>query len=425
MKFKETARVTKALLGSLAVLATVGVATSTIAVASPADISDSISNATVATAHPPASKTTPTTRDTAPGGSQLSRKPNPRQADEATQVHMQLTNNTAETLNITSATDSGTGSHWQHRATDLAPGQTETVSNYAAGDAQINLTYTGASSGAVYTLEGETPLVGHNVATGSTNSDSYTINASAGSGYNPTDTYTFDVGHTFNYTGTSELYVVPAGITQLKVTAIGGGSDPSVEGRKPASGAEITGTLSVTPGDVLRIAAGGAGGFAYDNVSGGWGITNGSDNYSGGTGVYSAGTSIGGGGGGATVVFNSSDTQPIVVAGGAGGAGQDGSGGNGGENGSLIGGNGGPELGAGGAAGANTTTQGQNQTTAGADSAGAGGGGVKGGLAGTTGAGGGGGAGSSYEDGLTSPSVSSGPTSWSGSGGSVIIASAN
>ena len=231
-------------------------------------------------------------RDKAFGGSQLGESHSGAQADKATQVHMQITNNTHETLDLTSATDSGAGSHWQDRATDLAPGATETVSNYAAGDAQINLTFTGATTGAVFKLAGETPLVGSNSASGSSSSTSYIAQASAGSGYNPTDSYSIQPGQTFSYTGQTTTYTVPPGVTQLSVAAAGGaGGDTAVLEHEP-NGAEVKGDLAVTPGEVLTLGVGGHGSCMYNALGGGAGLTSGSANDSGGTGPPRARTAL-------------------------------------------------------------------------------------------------------------------------------------
>ena len=352
-------------------------------------------------------------RDKAFGGSQLGESHSGAQADKATQVHMQITNNTHETLDLTSATDSGSGSHWQDRATDLAPGATETVSNYAAGDAQINLTFTGATTGAVFKLAGETPLVGSNSASGSSSSTSYIAQASAGSGYNPTDSYSIQPGQTFSYTGQTTTYTVPPGVTQLSVAAAGGaGGDTAVLEHEP-NGAEVKGDLAVTPGEVLTLGVGGHGSCMYNALGGGWGLTSGSDNYSGGNGA-SSGEDSTCPGGGATVVLDSSNNVALV-AGGGGGAGAPGTGSNGqnggrgGYNGVWAGEDGFPYVGGGGKAGANSTTQGEEVTSAGGLSGGAGGGGANGGMAGLSGGGAGGGAGGSSAPGLTNATVETAP----------------
>jgi hypothetical protein len=243
----------------------------------------------------------------------------------------------------------------------------------------------------VFKLHGMTPLVGDNSATGSSSSASYTVPAKAGSGYTPTDTYSIQPGGTFDYTGTTAEYTVPVGITQLKVRAIGGGTDMTAN-QNLSHGADITGTLAVTSGEKLLIGAAGAGEGAEEvnRYAGGWGMTYNGDNYSGGgvqAGQYEENSQPGGG---ATVVVDEDSGTVLVVAGGGGGAGLSGerdcdisgNGGSGGEGGSLTGGNGKPWPGGGGQAGANTSTTGQSSTGTDACAGGAGGGGVQGGLAG-------------------------------------------
>jgi len=330
-------------------------------------------------------------------------------ADKATQVTMSITNDTDETLNLTSATSSGTGNHWQQRPTTLAPGGYEEVSNYAAGDAEISLTYISSVTQTVYTLHSETPLAGKNSSSGTSSSTSYTVNSSTGSGYDPTDIFSMDPGHTFAYTGQSQTFTVPAGVHQLSLDAVGGSGGSGVEDSSEPSGAEVTGTLIVNPGEVLTLGVGGMGGsnyiqkagdnnwtHTYDGVpSAGWGLQNGATSYAGGGGIQlSKGSAFGGfGGGGASVILDSNG-DPLMVAGGGGGTSDgtalsDGFGGQGGYQGQLTGGNGTPN---GGQGGANTTSQGQDSPATGG---GAGGGGVHAGLAGAA-TGEGGGAGSSF-----------------------------
>lgn len=328
--------------------------------------------------------------------------------DATTGVRMSIANATKQTLNLSSS--SNPYGHWQQRPLDLSPGQREIVSDYSDNveGAQITLDYTAAGSGATYTFTGTTPLIGDDSTAATSSDPSYLVQRVTGSGTDPGDIFTLEAGHIFAYSGHTETYTVPAGVTKLQVTAVGGASDAN-RNENQASGAQIGGIVNVTPGEVLVVGVGGQGRYYYDNVAGGWGMTNGTDNYSGGNGSPSI-TNIAGGGGGATVVLDGGG-NPIVVAGGAGGQGWEvnGSGGRGGYHGSLIGQDGGPTAGAGGQAGANITAQGQSQTSGGTEPAGAGGGGVKGGMAGITGTGGGGGAGSSSDTGLINPTVEAAP----------------
>jgi hypothetical protein len=369
---------------------------------------------------------------TAPGGSLLGGHHRLPGADKATQLHMTFVNKTGQTLDLTNAAHSGTGTTWQNRAaTTLAPGATGTASVYSAGDAQIDLTYTGASDSTVFKLHGITPLLGDNSASGSSSSASYTVAAKAGSGYNPTDNYTIEPGGTFNYTGQTVQYTVPVGVTQLKIEAIGGGTKWVASATDPTGGADVTGTAQVTPGETLLIGVAGYGGES-SKYAGGWGMTYNGSNYSGGD-VEEAGDQLNSqAGGGATVVVDSGSGAVIVVAGGGGGDGDVATdcdtghqGGSGGQGGSWTGGNGTPFPGGGGQAGANTTSQGQASTAADDCAGGAGGGGVLGGLAGVDGAGAGGGAGSSAAAGLTGASITSADASSGFQNGEVIINAAS
>ena len=192
---------------------------------------------------------------------------------------MNITNSTKETLQITSWTSSGKSNHWVHWPTSLAPGASETVSNYSAGDAQIDLQFTAQTSKTVFSLHGETPLVGSNQASGSApTGNSYTVVTTNAKGYNPTYTYNMGAGHTFSFTSHTETYTVPPGITQLKVAAIGGAGNSSETFDHEPNGAEVNGTLAVTPGEVLTVGVGGQGNTTTKSVAGGWGLTNGSDN---------------------------------------------------------------------------------------------------------------------------------------------------
>lgn len=335
--------------------------------------------------------------------------PHGEQADKTTQVHMQITNNTAEQLILTASASAGAMNHWQNRPTDLAPGQTQTINNYAAADAQIDVTYKAATSGTVFTLEGVTPLIGTNSATGSSSNPSYTVAAHHGSGYNPTDTYSIEFGRNFGFTGHTETYTVPPGVTALGVDATGGTGGFLFQQKgfdHYPTGAHITGTLAVTPGDVLTVGVAGGGSNDVNNgLHGGWGMTNGSTDYAGGDGYNTTNGDVFGAGG-ATVVLDN-DGNVVLVAGGGGATSNcsdnAGDGGRAGYQGSPTGENGGPDS-QGGPAGANTVSHGQD-----ADSGGApGGGGVNGGLAGNS-CNEGGGAGSSSTAGLTNPTVSNSP----------------
>lgn len=391
---------------ALATLALLGTST-----ACSADLSDSVAGKVpTAVASPTAPAPVKDVSDSAPGGSEKTgAKATTKNADKATQVHMLVTNNTAETLQITGWRSSGSHNHWTTLPTSLAPGQSQTVANYSAGNAAIDLQYTAQTSGTVFSLHGETPLVGSNQATASNTSTSYTVTPTAESGYNPTFTYTMQPGHTFNYTGQTDTYTVPTGVTALKVDASGGAG--GAQGQTGAGGAEITGLLAVTPGEILTVGVAGYGDCDSHSVSGGWGLTDSANNtYWGGNGYhYVAGLACPGGG--ATVIYaGTDDSHPLLVAGGGGGKGETNpttiglDGGRGGYDGSWTGengegwANGKGSPGTGGKAGGQTGTQGQDASDLAPSSGGAGGAGgagAHGGNAGDIGVGDGGGAGSS------------------------------
>ena len=136
------------------------------------------------------------------------------------------------------------------------------------------------------------------------------------------------VTQTFSYTGATQTFTVPAGVTQLAVSLTGaeggqGGRD-GVIGTPGGYKGQVTGTIAVEPGQVLTIAVGGGG-------SNGAGCTNAQtraaagfsplSGYAGGRGGMpgNRGCSGGGGGGGAATVLLTGTAT--IVAGGAGGGG--------------------------------------------------------------------------------------------------------
>ena len=73
--------------------------------------------------------------------------------------------------------------------------------------------------------------------------------------------------NTFSYTGNYQTYTVPSGVTNLFVEIIGssGGSTTSGSG---GFGADLTGWISVSPGQTLNIFVGGTNGFNGGGASG-------------------------------------------------------------------------------------------------------------------------------------------------------------
>jgi len=119
----------------------------------------------------------------------------------------------------------------------------------------------------------------------------------------------------FSYTGAEQLFIVPDGTTSLNIQvygAQGGGSRDENGGidNDGGLGGLASGTLSVTPGDVLYVTVGGQGGVGEDgSPEGGF---NG-----GGDGGY-----FGAGGGGASDIRTATgdlNTRVIVAGGGGGG----------------------------------------------------------------------------------------------------------
>jgi hypothetical protein len=130
---------------------------------------------------------------------------------------------------------------------------------------------------------------------------------------------------TFLFTGAEQTFKVPGGVTSIHVVATGGGGGSSSGIGGVA--AQVTGDLTVTPGQSLYVEVGGHG---QDGGTGSAGGFNGGGN---------GGGSAGSGGGGASDIRTSPrsagltpDRRLIVAAGGggAGGAGEAGPGGTGG-----------------------------------------------------------------------------------------------
>ncbi len=147
---------------------------------------------------------------------------------------------------------------------------------------------------------------------------------------------------TFDFTGAAETFTVPSGVTQLQADvrgASGGAGAGDVNpGGTGGAGAEVTGTLTVTPGQTLQVNVGGAGGDAVET-------TPGTAGYNGGGGGGTSDSSSGGGAGGASDIRSGAfdlSSRLVTAAGGGGGGGTD----------ELPGGPGG----AGGQSGANGTT---------------------------------------------------------------------
>jgi hypothetical protein len=132
---------------------------------------------------------------------------------------------------------------------------------------------------------------------------------------------------TFSYTGKEQEFKVPAGVTSVKVVAVGGagGIGGSVEGTAGAGGlgAVASGNLGVTPGQTLYVEVGGSGESGQEPSKGTGGFNG------GGSGSQNFGVEdLGGGGGGASDVRTESRTEAktlesrLLIAAGGGGGGE-------------------------------------------------------------------------------------------------------
>ena len=110
---------------------------------------------------------------------------------------------------------------------------------------------------------------------------------------------------------------VPQGVTSAVVLMQGGAGDKSAHSSDRA-GAAVTGTLPVTPGEVLTVGAG----AKASGASGGWGPAGMTGGNGGGTANQTPREPQAGGGGGASAILDGS--TPLMVAGGGGRNGGDG-----------------------------------------------------------------------------------------------------
>jgi hypothetical protein len=171
----------------------------------------------------------------------------------------------------------------------------------------------------------------------------------------------------FLETGGAQAWVAPAGVTSATFTLYGAEGGASTTGETGGLGAEVTGTVPVSPATVYQV-----------NVGQGGGTNDQADTFNGGgPGETAAGTGVSGsggdGGGGTDIRSPAADgsypvTNDLLAAGGGGGAGMDGAsnvegipasgtGGYGGQADSAGGpGGGSPEAGGGGPGGAGTAT---------------------------------------------------------------------
>ena len=212
---------------------------------------------------------------------------------------------------------------------------------------------------------------------------------------------------TFTYTGSSQTFTVPTGVTSLTVVAKGAKGATGVGGATNGPGGKggtVSAVLSVTPGQVLTLEVGGQGLTGPASTTG---------SYNGGGKLHSdaypnASYSEGAGGGATDIRIGGTALANRVLVAGGGGGGSTYLPSKGGDGGGLIGQNGLPSSGNVGGGGGGTQSQGgsstQNPGQLGVGgqgrSGGAGGGGYYGGGSGVAPFSGyaGGGGGSSYTD---------------------------
>ncbi len=141
-----------------------------------------------------------------------------------------------------------------------------------------------------------------------------------------------EISNTYNYTGSTQTFTVPDGVTSIEVTLQGGqggrgGGDSQGSPTPGGYQGVVTGTIAVTPGQELTVAVGGGGGTGASSVtdsgggSAGLNPLSGYDGARGGNAGNAGSSGAGGGSGAATVLLV--DGTPIV-AGGAGGNGGNG-----------------------------------------------------------------------------------------------------
>jgi hypothetical protein len=144
-------------------------------------------------------------------------------------------------------------------------------------------------------------------------------------------TATTTASHTFNYTGSSQVFSVPAGVSSIHVVAIGGGGaqGQSNSGTWAAGGlgASVSADLPVTSGEPFQVWVGAAGQTpppsvsAYSSYAGGPGGDASGAPGAGGAGGPGTAVNFGGGGGGGASELRDFGADVILAAGGGGGGG--------------------------------------------------------------------------------------------------------
>ncbi|MBK7308484.1 MAG: M36 family metallopeptidase [Chitinophagaceae bacterium] len=260
----------------------------------------------------------------------------------------------AQTNTASTSTDNSVTYNAPATCTNVDPVPNQIVCNNSATTA---VNFTSGTPGTTFSWVNNTPSIGL-AANGTGNIPSFiATNATAAPvvatiTVTPVLTVVTPTTTTFNFTGAAQTFTVPTGVTSINFTALGaeGGSGATgtnnggtVAGGAGGRGSRATGTLAVTPGQVLNIFVGGAGGTPTAGFNGGG--TGGNANAGGGGGASDVRfpgaatadrilTAAGGGGGGR------GGCEGILGAPGAGGAGGngDGNGSNGANSGTFGGG---------------------------------------------------------------------------------------
>jgi hypothetical protein len=128
----------------------------------------------------------------------------------------------------------------------------------------------------------------------------------------------------FAFTGEDETFVVPAGVCQVEIDAVGANGGDSITNEAEPSpggaGGAIAATVPVTAGEELTVQVGGRGG---DGTGAAFGIGgNSGEDFSGGAGGATSGDGFGGGGGGGASLVSGSSGVLVGAGGGGGGGGQ-------------------------------------------------------------------------------------------------------
>jgi hypothetical protein len=239
--------------------------------------------------------------------------------------------------------EDGSGYHGGGGATLTAPGDPGgDFASAGSGASGGNGGFTGGGGGGGYfgggggggDSSGGSPGgggAGSSYAGSAATSATYIQGASVGNGsttlsWGSTSPAPGDVAKTFSYTGASQAYRVPDGVSSLDVQAAGGQGGAATD--RGGYGAKVSATISVVPGQVVAVLVGGHGGpadacGALTCGDPGPGNSIGGFN-GGGTNTFAgAGAGRGSGGGGATDIRVGSwklSARAIVAAGGGGAA---------------------------------------------------------------------------------------------------------